>query len=187
MMRKVAVAVVLCVLLATSVWAQTPVREITMGTRTTAAMNVVYVERECTMTELLQQFSEAGTELGKSAEAAGFHMLGSVILVVKMDAQPQPEQPVKWECWMPVAEKPVAEDLDAAAAVKVKNIPEEHVAYTYHVEQGSPETTFAQLYMWALGQGLQASGEIRGVVTFLPLREGDKEPRFAIEAQVVIL
>jgi hypothetical protein len=187
MTRKVAVVAVLCALLGTSVWAQGPVREITMGTKTAPAMNVAYVERESTVNELLQMFSEAGTDLSKKAEAAGFHMLGNVVLVLRMDAEPQPDQLIKWECWLPIAEKPVAEDFDTAAAVKVKSVPEEHVAFTYHVQQGSPETTFAQLYMWSLGQGLQLSGEVRGVVTFLPPKQGDKEPRIVIEAQVVIL
>jgi effector-binding domain-containing protein len=187
MTSKLVAVVAFCALLSTSVWAQTPAREIALGTRTTAAMNVVYVERECTVTDLLKQFSEAGIELGKNAEAAGFHSLGNVILTLTLDAEPGPDQLIKWECWIPVAEKPVAEDLDKTAKLKVKSIPEEHVAYTYHVGEGSPETTFAQLYMWALGQGMQLSGEVRGIVTFLPPREGDNTSRYVIEAQVVVL
>lgn len=187
MIRKVSLGIVLCALLATSVWAQTPARQITTGTRTTSPMNVVYVERQSTVQDLLEQFSQAGIELSKSAEEAGFHLLGNVILDLTVDAEPGPDQLIKWECWLPIADKPLAEDLDANAKVKVKSIPEEHVAYTYHVGEGSPETTFWQLYMWTLGQGLQATGEIRGIVTFLPPRQGDKGPRMVIEAQVVIL
>jgi hypothetical protein len=150
-------------------------------------MNVVYVERQSTAQELLQKFTEAGMELRKSAEEAGFHPLGSVILDVTIDAEPAPGQLITWECWLPIADKPLPEDLDANAKVKVKSVAEEHVAYTYHVGENSPETTFYQLYMWALGQGLQPTGEIRGIVSFLPPREGDDRPQFVIEAQLVIL
>jgi hypothetical protein len=147
-----------------------------IGVKQVPAMYVAWENRKSPMAHLDQDMARAFQDLWQSCVDTGLHPLGTPILSV--DQETPPGDFLDWQAWIPLADKPGEADLTEKAAVRVKAVPAANVAFTYHY--GTPfdlQDTFLKLAAWAMGQGFQVAGKVRGVVHVWP---GNKDEKYIV-------
>jgi len=142
-------------------------RPMQQGTKLVAAMYVAYAGKTSAPKDVAAQIEETLHELWTSCVDNGFHPAGPP--TVAAGIQPQADQVVKWEAWLPLGDQPSADDLANKGPVPIKQIPQAWVAFSYH--SGDPvniQDTFAALVKWMVGQGMTPVGHARVVVNMTP-------------------
>lgn len=151
--------------------AQAQERGVQTGVKKVPAMTVAYKVQTSTFEEAGKVIPVTLRELFTAARDNGLHPLGYVVLHVQMDTPPVPGEAIRWELWLPIADAPQPDDLKPQAVVLVKQVEQTPVAFTYHlgpVEQ--LQETFMDLVSWAMGRGVDLTGEAR-LITYGQLGE----------------
>jgi effector-binding domain-containing protein len=142
-------------------------RPMQQGTKVVAAMYVAYASKTSAPEDVDAQTSETLNELWTLCVDNGLHPAGPPTVVAEI--QPQADQPVRWEAWLPLADQPSEDDLANRGPVPIKQVPEARVAFTYHSgDPGNIQGTFAALVKWMVGEGMTPAGHARVVVSMTP-------------------
>ena len=142
-------------------------RPVQHGAKLVAAMYVAYAGKTSAPKDIGADIEAALHELWVSCIDNDLHPAGPP--TVAAEIQPQADQALKWEAWLPLADQPSADDLANKGPVPIKQIPATWVAFTYH--SGDPANiadAFAALVTWMTGQGLTPVGHSRVVVSMTP-------------------
>ncbi|MEN6345499.1 MAG: hypothetical protein ABFE16_09330 [Armatimonadia bacterium] len=168
LLGRVAVATLVLAFLGS---AQAQERGVQTGVKKVPAMTVAYKVQTSTFEDAGKVIPVTLRELLTAARDNGLHPLGYVVLRVQMDAPPVPGEAIRWELWLPIADAPQPDDLKPQAVVLVKQVEQTPVAFTYHlgpIEQ--LQETFMDLVTWAMGRGVDLTGEAR-LITYGQLEE----------------
>jgi len=142
-------------------------RPVQQGAKLVPAMYVAYAGKTCAPKDIGAQIEATLHELWVSCLDNGLHPAGPT--TVAAEIQPQADQAIRWEAWLPLADQPSADDLANKGPVQIRQIPATWVAFTYH--SGDPATisdTFAALVKWMTDKGMTPAGHSRVVVSVTP-------------------